>query len=326
MNRNIIFIAILLFFMLPSLAQNSHPQVWSLSQNGDTIIKYKTKNGGIPLVASANVIEMIYKRSNFSPMPTHGTITHFYIHIDSVTGTGLTIMGYRIKIGYSMLDTIPQYIANDTAMFPGTTTVFYDSAFIAPNNLKKGDWMKVALQNPFTYSFDPGEGGKIPNLVIHVSQDSNVLLPYPPYFKPGPYVSTWSPFVKNGNLVFNAMFGGAYYKPCTGLGQISALLYIGFDVQPLAGLTDPTAAVQLKIQPNPAKEIVTLQIEAKIPIEQGEISISNVTGMEIRRIPINRITRTVSKDIDISSLANGLYFVTLYTNGEKQVQKLVVQR
>ncbi|MBS1782737.1 MAG: T9SS type A sorting domain-containing protein [Bacteroidetes bacterium] len=82
----------------------------------------------------------------------------------------------------------------------------------------------------------------------------------------------------------------------------------------------------MKIQPNPAKEIVTLQIEAKFPIEQGEISISNVTGMEIRRIPINRIAHIVSKDIDISSLANGLYFVTLYAGGEKQMQKLVVQR
>ncbi|MBS1775909.1 MAG: T9SS type A sorting domain-containing protein, partial [Bacteroidetes bacterium] len=55
-------------------------------------------------------------------------------------------------------------------------------------------------------------------------------------------------------------------------------------------------------------------------------TITNIAGMVVKRVPLGRVNGLFTQQIDVSVLANGLYFVTLHANGQQQVQKLVVQR
>ncbi|MBS1776256.1 MAG: hypothetical protein JSS64_08255, partial [Bacteroidetes bacterium] len=177
MNKYI-YIIILMLLTIPSKGQHPTPQVWSLSPiTLDTINTPGTflYLQDIPLKSNGTVIEGIYKKSFFSNMPNQGTITDFYVRLASPVAAGVPIYGYRVMIGYTMLDSIPNSwvspvpvaIPPNLQVFPGLTQVFYDTFFHFPYNMVKGDWLKVHLSTPFTYSFSPqGESGKIPNLVV----------------------------------------------------------------------------------------------------------------------------------------------------------------
>ncbi|MFI5141245.1 MAG: T9SS type A sorting domain-containing protein [Bacteroidia bacterium] len=71
----------------------------------------------------------------------------------------------------------------------------------------------------------------------------------------------------------------------------------------------------LKIYPNPAKDL--LNIEVEMLNENAEIKIFDVLG--------NEVLNTKQKQIDVSNLQNGVYFVQVKTNKSILIQKIVVQ-
>jgi hypothetical protein len=82
--------------------------------------------------------------------------------------------------------------------------------------------------------------------------------------------------------------------------------YHGIGVKQFAGNSN-----QISIYPNPASTM--LHVELKRPNETAQIQISNALGQEL----IN----TQEKDIDVSNLPNGVYFVRVGNS----MQKFVVQ-
>ncbi|MBS1774661.1 MAG: T9SS type A sorting domain-containing protein, partial [Bacteroidetes bacterium] len=183
-----------------------------------------------------------------------------------------------------------------------------------PYNMVKGDWLKVHLSTPFTYSFSPqGESGKIPNLVVHVSQDSMT------FFTPSSLAPALYAYLGGESVVIAPV-----WDKCV-CGSAS-LLWIGFDVQPLAGVSDLTSVRGFTLVPNPAATAALVRFEATEALSQSELTITNIAGMVVKRVPLGRVNGLFTQQIDVSGLANGLYFVTLHANGQQQVQKLVVQR
>jgi len=325
MNKYI-YVIILMLLTIPSKGQHPTPQVWSLSPITLDTISISTPGAMLlqdqPLKSNGSVLEGIYKKSFFSNMPNQGTITDFYVRLASPVAAGVPIYGYRVMIGYTMLDTIPPSWTNQNPpvippnlqVFPGLTQVFYDTFFHFPYNMVKGDWLKVHLTTPFTYSFAPqGETGKIPNLVVHVSQDSMTFFT-PSSLAPALYAYQGGQTVRTSPV---------WDPGVTGQGS---LLLIGFDVQPLAGVSDLTSVRGFTLVPNPAATAVAVRFEATEALSQSELTITNIAGMVVKRVPLASVRGSFTKQIDVSGLANGLYFVALRANGQQQVQKLVVQR
>lgn len=73
------------------------------------------------------------------------------------------------------------------------------------------------------------------------------------------------------------------------------------------------------LYPNPASQTVTVNWNGK---HTANIIITDITG---KHILTNRIAANNTKQIDISTLTKGLYFVTVECNGQKITQKLLIQ-
>lgn len=79
----------------------------------------------------------------------------------------------------------------------------------------------------------------------------------------------------------------------------------------------------LTVFPNPFNDFITIQIESKVRVKEGEMTISNYLGQPV-------FFRHLEKDenaivINISNLNNGLYLINLRINSEKYTYKLIKQ-
>lgn len=75
----------------------------------------------------------------------------------------------------------------------------------------------------------------------------------------------------------------------------------------------------LSLYPNPASGYVTMKWSGK---QSAKITVTNIMG---KRISIDNIAPNSNKQIDISTLTKGLYFVTVECNNQKTTQKLLVR-
>lgn len=82
----------------------------------------------------------------------------------------------------------------------------------------------------------------------------------------------------------------------------------------LAHVKNPSE-LTFSIYPNPAKDVVTVQTN-----KRGNLVVRNASGQIMRQISFNG-----SQKIDLSGLSSGLYFFTIQTENEQQIQKLIIQ-
>jgi endonuclease I len=83
---------------------------------------------------------------------------------------------------------------------------------------------------------------------------------------------------------------------------------------------DVVAVETFKIYPNPAKDVVTIVTPTKLT----SITIIDVYGKAVKTIVYNYNT-TLTQRIDVSDLANGIYFIKLNTPTHNVVQRLIKQ-
>lgn len=81
------------------------------------------------------------------------------------------------------------------------------------------------------------------------------------------------------------------------------------------GVEDELFARTTKIYPNPAVNHITVEGNQ---LNTGFVKIFNITGKLVKEV-------IDFKDIDISELAAGLYFVEINSEGKKAIKKLIVQ-
>lgn len=92
--------------------------------------------------------------------------------------------------------------------------------------------------------------------------------------------------------------------------QITQALYLGGTV----GLNDESLDHSLTIYPNPSQDIVSLAYDLKI----DKVEIFDMNG---RSVPAN--FNISNNSIDISSLNAGIYYVSVFSNNNKSLQKLI---
>lgn len=82
----------------------------------------------------------------------------------------------------------------------------------------------------------------------------------------------------------------------------------------------------VRIFPNPASNIVNLQLEGAENIEQLEISLLDISGRLIQKVYNGQTNLSAQKmEIDVSNLPNGLYFVEFAMQGARFAEKIVVR-
>jgi len=93
---------------------------------------------------------------------------------------------------------------------------------------------------------------------------------------------------------------------------------------PQIPLIDLKAANRLMVQPNPAREQVTISIPPFIAEKQTELYLYNTQGMAVQQIPVASGKYTLT--LPTQDLPNGIYFLSLIAGGVRLAQtKLVVQ-
>jgi len=140
----------------------------------DTSMSFSKPKGGMAAFSSiSNITQCIYYHSDFPGMPIQGQITDVYIKISAATPKGATLNGLTVKMKPTSLSYFSYniYGANNI-IETGLTTVFYDSNYVLKDSLAYGDWWRLTLPVPYTYSFVSG-GDSARNLLIEFSQDSN---------------------------------------------------------------------------------------------------------------------------------------------------------
>ena len=141
-----------------------------------------------------------------------------------------------------------------------------------------------------------------------------------------PPSSASSKTIGHGNIVFKIK-----PKPGYAIGDIvtnTASIYFDFNPQITTEpcVTEFTANLNtsnftefksLKVYPNPAKDVLTIENNATI----DSVEITSILGQKMIKKRIN----SFQTEINLNQLSNGVYFVTIISNGNEKVVKFIKQ-
>jgi hypothetical protein len=229
-------------------------------------------------------------------LPAQGIITHFYLKLNDPISAGVVVHGYQVRMGYTTLDTVPNYMCVNNLEFPNLTTVFYDTAFVSPNAISPYGWLEVPLDLPYVYDLNDGNGG-FNNFVVRISQDSNTLT----------YPASQTPIICTYTGNHNIAISSSSLNSTTACGVF--LLVIGFDIQP-NGINDITKDKKLTVYPNPAKEALYLK-----NAEGKAYLITDIAGRVLLQGSMK------GRSIDVGMLNSGLYLLRIGTETVKFVKE-----
>ena len=79
------------------------------------------------------------------------------------------------------------------------------------------------------------------------------------------------------------------------------------------------------IYPNPASNVAVLNYSISLPDIEAKIIVHDLLGTMTRDYPLNQFEKTLK--IDTQDFKEGIYFYTLYTDGENKVtKKLIIKK
>jgi hypothetical protein len=55
------------------------------------------------------------------------------------------------------------------------------------------------------------------------------------------------------------------------------------------------------------------------------LSLTDITGKELRKETVDAFSNSVSKEIDVADLAKGIYFVEIRAGAERLTKKIVIE-
>ncbi len=175
----------------------------------------------------------------------------------------------------------------------GLTTVFYDSNYILKDSLAYGDWWRLTLPVPYTYSFVSG-GDSVRNLLIEFSLDT-ARFPTNNFnnftYATNSNLNKWLDAVRTNNNL-------SWVSPT------SWSMLIGFNPKPDPVGVKEVCNSQISIYPNPTKGYLYL---SSTPRPNTAYTITDITGRQL--------LQGVVKDnlISVQALQPGLYLLRIGT-------------
>ncbi len=266
----------------------------------DTSMSFSKPKGSMnPFAEFANVAQCIYYHSDFKGMPIQGQITDVYVRLDHATPKGAVLKGLTIKMKPTGVSSFSYniYGANNI-IETGLTTVFYDSNYVLKDSVASGDWWRLPLPMPYTYSFVSG-GDSARNLLVEFSVDSS----YPS--------NNFNVLEYSTNSNLNKWLVAT--RVSNSLSMVTPTprsMLIGINPKP-----DPPLGIQateverVTIFPNPASRLIYLS-------QSGSYTISTLQGAIVQQ--------GEGGEANVGALSQGLYLVLLTTkNGERLVGRFV---
>jgi len=101
-------------------------------------------------------------------------------------------------------------------------------------------------------------------------------------------------------------------------------LDFGFDLYPTA-IEEVSNLQNLGIFPNPAKKKCTISFTVRQQVSNYILSLTDITGKELKKQRINAFGSSFSKEIDVADLAKGVYFVEIRAGSERLTKKIVIE-
>lgn len=106
---------------------------------------------------------------------------------------------------------------------------------------------------------------------------------------------------------------------CRASGEIT----VNFSFDACAGINDPEFIGRIKLYPNPASGMVTVEVPGSEP-ETGLI-LMNLPGMQLTKMNLTKSGDILRGTLDVSHLAPGMYLVHLFNQDHTGTLKLVVE-
>lgn len=81
----------------------------------------------------------------------------------------------------------------------------------------------------------------------------------------------------------------------------------------------------LQIYPNPNNGQFVVSFKAQKAISEASVTVTNITGQKVYSENYTNVSNTFMKNINLGVQASGVYFITVVADGQKIVNKLIVQ-
>jgi hypothetical protein len=263
---------------------------------------------------SGRRVQNLYKPSEF-PGASYGMVTAIYFKTDNYLATNISYRNFVIRAAY-----MPAEQGNgneDTfihSVYPyqwyDTDTIFYSASYTLPNPTDSNTWLKFTLQKPFLFD-------GIHNFIIDMAHDSGTVQP-PNLLRLRAY--SMQQQYRGYSAGANPNFSSAWINPL----MISAVNVIGFDIQPL-GVEGLSKLQSVKIYPNPNEGRFIVSFNASKKVKNLSINITTMTGASVISEHHGDVSGSFKKELDLSRMAKGVYFLELNADGERAVRKVVVE-
>jgi len=92
-----------------------------------------------------------------------------------------------------------------------------------------------------------------------------------------------------------------------------------------AGVGSIDMLKNLVVYPNPSDGNFKLQFNTSATIKNLQISISNMTGQQILSENYSGVSGQFTKDMNLTSVSKGIYFLTVNADGQKIIRKIVLK-
>lgn len=252
-----------------------------------------------------------------SPIRAAGTFAYFQYH-KSTLPSELTCLPNRYPSEVNSY-----YLTGLTSLnasFRNSILNFEDNSIITPNTFLKAKKMVFGKNIVVNNNVELVSGSDIiiqeestinPNSILRIENSGSLL--------------TWNcPDVSISTLQatddeISEICNNSVYKNKAGLGKTNEET---FKEKPLK------KPLKFELFPNPAKNKVTVIINGEDEIEDVNLSILDLTGkVVLNNLIFNQIKNGTEINIDVSSLANGVYFINLNDDKEtKSVKKLIIAK
>ena len=107
-------------------------------------------------------------------------------------------------------------------------------------------------------------------------------------------------------------------------GQIDTLVKPGYITASYAvGMQENQTIITTRVSPNPSTGLITLDVYSGKTLNVN-ISVVNAINVPVYQENNISFTNRLTKTIDLSSVARGIYFVVVEQEGNKTVKKVVI--
>lgn len=244
-------------------------------------------------------------------LPTAATVTSLTFYIPRSTRSENTSF-FPVIYGYDRNDTSCSYndacfTTNPVASNP--TLVYVDATmlgtwvtvpFLSPVNLQAGGYAIGYEAYGFTTA---GQG-----LLVGRDVTADIQAPYNTRYLYAPHAFIYAPLEGYGPVTITPMMRMNF-------GQMSVGCTVGMD--------EPQTNTKFDISPNPSNGIFSLGISSEVSMKYN-LKVTNMLGQNVYNEEVSVQDNFLNKNIDLSNLDKGVYFVTLENGFERHTKKIII--